>query len=80
MSGASGRTTGDFYTNASTSFSAYNTKVIFYNGGHVARVSTYNSSGTPAKIMSKWGAAEVIQSANYNPFTSVYGSAVYYFH
>ncbi|MDD4562234.1 MAG: hypothetical protein PHW39_04060 [Syntrophomonadaceae bacterium] len=54
-------------------------KVIYYNGNHFAKVTSWDSSGIPLTIRSKWGTMELINSDSYNPFTSVYGQATYYF-
>ena len=41
------------------------TKVISYgNGKHFAKVTEYNSAGTPTKVTSKWGPAELMEGVN----------------
>lgn len=56
------------------------TKVIYYNGDHFAKVSSWDSAGNPLTIRSKWSALELINSGSYNPFSSdSYGTATYYF-
>lgn len=74
------RTSGTFYYNGSTSWTPFKTKVIYYDNGHFAKVISYNSDGSPRRIMSKWGHWELIESYSYNPFTSTYGSPKYYFY
>ena len=80
MNGSDGsRSSGNYYYNTRTSYLAYTTKVIYYSGGHFSLVYTYDSSGAPKKVMSKWGALELILSDSYNAFSSgTYGSAQYF--
>ena len=74
------RTYGTTYSSYSTSWVANETKVIYYNGDHFAKVISYNLDGSPKRIISKWGEAELIMSESYDPFTSyTYGSATYFF-
>lgn len=45
----------------------------------LTKVASWDSSGIPLTIRSKRGTMELINSDSYNPFTSVYGQATYYF-
>jgi len=74
------RTQGTFYYNGSTSWVPFMTKVIYYDNGHFAKVISYNSDGSPGRVMSKFGHWELIESPYYNSFTSEYGNPKYYFH
>ena len=50
------------------------------NDGHFAKVLAWDVTGNPTIIQSKWGAAELIRSTGYNPFTgNIYGSAKKYY-
>ncbi len=54
--------------------------VIYYSGGHFARVIEWDADEMPKTIISKWGGMELIKSNSTNPFTSSrYKSAYYYF-
>lgn len=54
--------------------------IIYYNGGHFAKVVAWDSYGYPSQIMSKWGCCEVVFSTNANPFYGgSYGSTTYWF-
>lgn len=77
---ATARTFGTTYDSYSTSWVAYETKAIYYDGNHFAKVISYNSDGSPRRIVSKWGALELIRSDSYDPFTSSsYGDPTYFF-
>ncbi len=66
---------GKGFSTASSSVLPY-TKVIYYSGDHFSKVTAWSSDGTPTKVMSKWGYAEVVESNGYNTFQGkYYGSA-----
>jgi hypothetical protein len=73
---------GTTYLTASTS-RMVGAKVIAYGTSgaikHFAKVTTWDASGYPVKVSSKWGCWELVNSANSAPFTSVYGSPLGYF-
>ncbi len=74
------RTIGTIYDSFAGRWVAYETKVIYYEGGHFAKVVSYNSDGSPKRIASKWGSLELILSTDYDPFSeATYGSPIYYF-
>lgn len=79
--GEDARTYGTIYDGGcSVIWTPFETKVIYYSGGHFAKVVSYTSEGAPLKIMSKWGSAELILSDSYDPFISEYGDPLYYIH
>lgn len=70
---------GKGFPTASSTVMSY-TKVIYYGGGHFSKVIAWNTSGTPTKVMSKWGGTELIESNGYNTFANgMYGSATRFF-
>jgi len=70
--------TGKGYPTSSSTDNTY-AKVIYYSGGHLSKVTAWSATGTPTKIISKWGCAELVESTNYSPFNATYGPATYYF-
>ncbi len=73
---------GTTYSTASSNVISY-AKVIAYGDStgikHFAKVISWDASGNPLKIRSKWGYWELINSATANPFTSVYGTPKAYY-
>ena len=72
-----GRTDGWTFNYVRTSYNPYTTKVIYYEGGHFAKVIDYYSNGEPKRIISKWASGELIESSSSAPFNN-YGKPVYY--
>jgi hypothetical protein len=73
---------GTKYSTASQSRMVGAKAIAYGNSGqilHFAKVTAWDSSGYPSKVGSKWGCSELINSARYAPFTSVYGSPLGYF-
>lgn len=72
---------GTVYSQSSSSV-MLGTKVIAYKGPagiHLAKVTEWNSSGYPTKVISKWGSGELIESLP-NTFTpNNYSNAFYFF-
>lgn len=49
---------------------------VYFSGYHFATVTSWDSSGKPAYMQSKWGGWEVIRTSGSNPFKLDYGSPV----
>lgn len=73
---------GTTYSNASISVIQF-AKVIAYGDStgikHFAKVTSWDSSGNPLTVQSKWGFWEIVRSSSTNPFSYTYGTPQAYF-